>query len=72
MGHPGQESAPNIGRIASLLDISPEIFHHNERELGILAELLDVFLEKNNAEWIRQNNRIILDQWELLLSLGIE
>ena len=33
--------------------------------------LTEALLEKRGEEWLRQNEDVILEQWETMLSLGI-
>ena len=52
---------------ASTIDSLPR----DRRQLDILAELIEALVVKHGEEWLRQNGDVILDQWEMMLSLGI-
>ncbi len=73
MGQPDEQSIGRlrIGDIASLLGVSVDSLPRDRRQLDTLAELIEALLEKHGEEWLRQNGDVILEQWEVLLSLGI-
>jgi hypothetical protein len=73
MGQPDEQSIGRlgIGEIASLLGVSVDSLPGDRRQLGTLVELTEALLEKHGEEWLRQNGDVILDQWEILLTLGI-
>ncbi len=60
-----------IRDIASLLGISVDSLPGDERQLDTLVELTEALMEKNGQEWIEQHGDVILDQWEMMLRLGI-
>jgi len=73
MGQPDDQSIGRlrIGDIASLLGVSIDSLPGDRRQLDTLAELTEALLEKNGEEWLRQNGDVILEQWEMMLRLGI-
>jgi hypothetical protein len=73
MGQPDEQSIGRlrIGDIASLLGVTLDSLPGDRRQLETLVELTEALLEKNGEEWLRQNGDVILDQWKILLSLGI-
>ena len=73
MGQPDEQLSVRlrIGDIASLLGVTIDSLPGNRRQLDILAELIEELVVKNGEEWLRQNGDVILDQWEMMLSLGI-
>jgi hypothetical protein len=41
----------------------------NEKELQVLAVRLGELLELNGEDWIRENRRMLLDQWQRVVEL---
>jgi hypothetical protein len=35
------------------------------------VELTEALLEKHGEEWLRQHGDVVLEQWEMMLRLGI-
>ena len=73
MGQPEEQSIGRlrIGDIASLLGVTIDSLPSDRRQLDSLVELIEELLEKNGEEWLRQNGDVILEQWEMMLGLGI-
>jgi hypothetical protein len=73
VGQPDEQSIGRwgIGDVASLLGVTVDSLPGDRRQLETLVELIEELVEKNGEEWLRQNGDVILDQWEILLSLGI-
>ncbi len=73
MGH--ADELPIVGlrikEIASLLGVTAESIPGNERQLESLIELVEALAEKNGKDWIGQHSGVILDQWQVFLTLGI-
>ena len=73
MGHLDEQ--PNgrlrIGDVASLLGVTVDSLPGDKRQLETLVELTEALFEKNGEEWIEQHGDVILDQWEMMLRLGI-
>ena len=53
------------------MGVTVDSLPRDRRQLGTLVELTEALLEKHGEEWLRQNGDVILDQWEIMLSLGI-
>ncbi len=73
MGHPDElpKTKSRIKEVASLLGVTVGSIPGDERQLESLAELVEALLEKNGEEWIGQHSGVILDQWQIFLTLGI-
>ena len=73
MGQPDERSNGRlrIGDVASLLGVTVHDLPGNRQQLDALVELTEALLEKNGKEWIEQHGDVILDQWEMMLRLGI-
>ncbi len=73
MGHPNKQPMDGWELVilhpcwASAADSLPR----DRRQLDTLVELTEALLEKHGEEWLRQNGDVILEQWEMMLSLGI-
>ena len=73
MGHPDEllSTRSRIKEVASLLGVTADSIPGDERQLDSLVELVEALLQKNGEEWIGQHSGVILDQWEIFLTLGI-
>ncbi|HVN24470.1 MAG TPA: hypothetical protein VMT71_10905 [Syntrophorhabdales bacterium] len=73
MGHPDElpKTKSRIKEAASLLGVPVGSIPGDERQLESLAELVEALLEKNGEEWIGLHSGVILDQWQIFLTLGI-
>ena len=60
-----------IEDVASLLGVSVNDLPVSKRQIDTLVELTEALLEKHGEEWIMQHGGVILDQWEIILTLGI-
>ena len=60
-----------LADIASLLGVTLSDLPGNREQLDVLVELAEALLEKNGQEWIEQHGDVILDQWGMMLRLGI-
>jgi len=73
MGHP--EELPTeglkIGDVASLLGVTLESLAPHGGKLDSLIELTEQLRAKNGEKWIRQHGDVIMDQWQIMLNLGI-
>ena len=73
MGQPDEQPIGRlrIGDIASLLGVTVDSLPGDRRQLDTLVELTEALLEKHGEEWIEQHEDVILEQWEMMLTLGI-
>ncbi len=67
MGRP--DAQLSLSDVRYLLGINTDV--EDSDRVDVLIELTEVLLEKNGEEWITQNSDIILEQWNMLLRLGV-
>jgi len=71
MVQPDELPRSRLKDVASLLGITVDSIAGNERQRESLAELVEALLEKNGEEWVAQHSGVILDQWQIFVTLGI-
>jgi hypothetical protein len=51
--------------------LGPEPLPGNERELEVLREWTEEYVQKRGENWVRENSHFLRISWEHILELGV-